>query len=1149
MTYLMSVLFCLVASQYTTVPILYSKFTPELIRNAFSKNYNCLEISSQKCTAESGVYYVLYEVNSHADIEALIAALDFAFAFDGTFSLSMASLISDYAKSYEFVHLVYGYNPEKSQNFVHYSEPSYISIRDTALSFIKSSGWQKAVALLGQEFQGMDFQVNNEIYISLQCIVPNLISYDAILLIFAKQIKPLGVKIIIIATNENTTILVQRAIVEAEMNKADYAFIFINHSVWTAYLEGSILISDDNYVASSEENYLEYLIDSFSLLIKSLMYVNKIQGAFSGCAINNYMNNVVKKNSKSYLYNIKNSKKVLCGYMNGNSVQVNLPFIFPGNSMTAPDNTKIKIPISAYGGASNPDGTYYVENALSLTGAIYAVYDINEKHEILSNFELSILNISNCGASIFEYDYCYDCLKAQSENIGYFHLTDLKTVITQGTIEIFRSLNLSTPVLGIQTAASMSNLTYYPQYARVSYPNTVSGSYIAWMLYSLGITKVSLLCTNATWGTDFKEQFESQSKQFNMKILNLKRLVPLGYNGIDKSFIQEIIDVKSRYLVMEVISPDYLSVIEAFYDVGVRKGDLYLYLADLVIDFSHLNETEIGTEVYIKRKELMNGLLYFEVLTYYGSVGERLKTKLFQTYGAASDIMCLYYDATYLGANALDTLISLGINLNSSMISKTIRNIKFTGCSGKVQIDKYGNDRSSIVFGIYNLVQVNSSWTMRLCGIYDPYNVAIYQIIYSFSWFYENNGILPSDIVGADFNCPFKQRESKSFLYGYLLLAGIGTFPLIFGTFLAIKYFNFIFMRDFPMLDSEQEETLLDTWIYISMIIEGLQYIAIGPDFTGLLPDFSEFIKFSIFDIRGSTKDFWDQILLIYIIAAIWVILLIQRIFNIREKCKILSISAIDELEKYCLPTIGDLLFIPFVNFLLMTFQCTNSIGDELKDSYHNQDCNVFCWRETHLKYAVSSSIILLLYLPASLYFRPMWKDETEDLVFHIREQPFHSVIKSFWQILLIELHIILLPASEISYNICCFVIISLFAGLWFIKKPYNYHRASMWYLICLTDCLWLWICQIFSQLDITAAQCLLAFGWVFSVVAGICLQKKYLPSLLVRPKGQDIHKLFKFQLSRRTPSQAGIDNSVKYKYVEGVQKEDLKSSDYSYLE
>ncbi|CAG9328021.1 unnamed protein product [Blepharisma stoltei] len=999
----------------------------------------------------------------------------------------------------------------------------------------------------------MDFQVNNEIDIAFQVIVPTLISYDAILLILAKQIKPLGVRIIIIAASEDTTVLVQKAIIEADMNKADYAFIFINHSIWAAYLEGSILISDDDYVASSEEDYLEYLIDNFSNFIRYLMEASEIQGAYSAYTVNNYMKTVIEGYSKSYLYNIQNSQKVICGYMNGNEVQVDSPFIFPGGSIAAPDNTKITISISAYGGVSNPDGTYYTENALALTGAMHAVYDINSKSEILSNFELSIFNISDCGASIFEYKYCYDCLQSHLENIGYFHLTGLQTIITQGTIEIFRSLNLSTPVIGIQTTASMSNQIYYPQYARVSYPNTISGSIIAIILYSFGIRKVSLLCTNATWGTDFKEQFESQSKQYNIEILNEKRLVPYGYNGTDKSFIQEIIDVKSRYLVMEVTAPDDLYVIEAFYDAGVRKGDLYLFLADLVIDVGYLNETEVGHKAFLKRKELMDGLLYFGSLTYYGSVGERLKTELLSTYGMAPDIMCLYYDAAYLGAHGLDTLISLGINLNSTMISKAIRNIKFTGCTGKIQIDKNANDRSTVVFGIYNLVQINSTWTMRLCGIYDPDAVNFYQTVHSMSWFDENKGVLPSDIVGADLECPFKPSESKPFLDGYLLLAGIGTLPLLLGAFLGIKYFNYIFTREFPMLDSVQEETLIDTWIYIAMIIEGVQYIAIGPDFNGFLLELSNLTKFSMLDIRGSTKEshwnIWDQIELMDIIAVFWIILLVQRLLHVEEKCKILLLTAMDELGKYCLPIIGDLLFIPIVNFLLMTFQCTHSIGDEFKDSYHDQDCSVFCWQGNHLEYVIVSSIILLLYLPTSLYFRPMWQDETEDLVFHFREQPFHSVIKSFWQLLLIVLRIVLLPESELSYNICCFVIISLFVFGSFIKKPYNYHRASMWYSICLTNCLWLWICNLFSQLNIILAQCLLGGGWVFFVAVGIWFQKKYLPSLLVRPKGQDIRKLFRFELSRRTPSQAGIDKSVKYKYVEGIHKEDLKSSDHSYLE
>ncbi|CAG9328019.1 unnamed protein product [Blepharisma stoltei] len=1150
MKFLISALFYFVASQYITIPILYSKFTPNSVVESFSRSYNCPKINSMKCK-NSGVYYVLYEVNSPLDIEILISELDFSFSFDGTFSLSVTSIISDYARSYEFVNLVYGYSPNTTHDFVYYSESSYISLRDTALSFIDSHGWQKVVVILGQEFQSMDFRVNDEIEIALQSIVPSLISYEAIRLIFAHQIKPLGTKVIVIATNQETAVLIQKAIVETDMNKADYAFIFLHHSVWAAYLEGSILIADDEYIPKSEEDYLEYLVDSFSLYLVFFMSSSQIHGSFSSYILNDYMKTAAEINSTSYLYNIQKHSNVLCGSINGNIIEVSSPFIFPGNSITAPDNEKINISISAYGGASNPDGTYYVENALALTGAMYAAYDINDKSDILANFELSIFNISDCGASIFEYDYCYDCLKAHLKDIGYFHLSGLETVIAQGTIQIFRSFNLSIPVLGIQTTASLSDSAYYPQYARVSYSNIITGLIAAIILNSFGIKKVSLLCTNSTWGTDFKTQFEKQCAQYRIEILNENRLVPSGYNGTDTSFIEEIIYLKSRYLVMEVTSPDVLSVIETFYDAGVRKGDLYLFIGDLVIDVANLNKAEIGHEAYKKRKELMDGLLYFGVLTYYGSIGEKLKKDFMSTYGLAPDIMCLYYDATYLGARALGSLISQGINLNSTTIAKAIRWIKFTGCTGKIQINKYGNDRSTIRFGIYNLVQVNSTWTMRLCGIYNPDGAKFYEQVHSISWFYENEGVLPNAIIGEDHECPFRSNQSKSFLYGYLLLTGIGAIPLLMGVFLAVKYSGSIFTRKFPMLEKAQEETLIDIWIYIEMIIESLQYMAIGPDFTGFMSEFSKFTKFAMLDIMGPTKDsdwsIWDQIKLIDIIAAFWIILLIQRVFHIGEKWKISLLTAMDELGKYCLPIIGDLLFIPIVNFLLITFQCTNSIGNEFKDSYHDQDCTVFCWQGMHMKYVIISSIVLLSYLPASLYSRPMWQDETEDLVFHIREQPFHSVMKSFWQILLIVLRVILFPASQISYNACCFTIILLFTlASWFIKRPYNYHRASMWYSICLTDCLWFWTCREISQLNLILAECLLGVGWVFSLAAGIWFQKKYLPSLLIRPKGQDILRLFRFQLSRRTPSEAGIDKSVKYQYVEPIQKEDMKSSDQS---
>ncbi|CAG9317712.1 unnamed protein product [Blepharisma stoltei] len=1155
MGFLAAFLLSIVSSQYIIVPILYSRFTPTSVINFFEKNYKCLDLASLNCTMNSNVLYFANEINNLADWELFASNRDFDFILDATYSLTLTSLISNDAKEVGFIQFVYLNNPDASIDFVYFLRDSYTLIRKSALALVDYFGWQKIAVILGEEYIDLNFKSIRNINIAFQASIPSLITYETLQLIISKQIKPLGIKVIIIATNPEISVMVQKAISDADMNKKGYVFIFLDQAGWKANLEGSLIISSHEYVPKSLEDYFSYLLGQLASWVMEIINISEIQGYYSTYNLGIIIKSISDQDYLFWINNIQNGQIINIGSITKDSVDIKLAYIFPGNSSIIPDNSKIQLPISFNGGISNPDGSKYEENAIFQTGSVFAVQYINY-NQLLSNFNLVALNISDCGASVFDYNYSYTCFNKYTQKTGYFFLPGLQAPIAVGTVSVFHALNITASILGIQTTSSMSNSIYYPQYARVSYPNTLTASNAILMLTSFGISKCSFVCTNTSWGIDFKDQFEKQAKIFNIEIMNNNRIVPLGYNGTDKSIAEEIISLKSRYVVMEVAPPDVLAVIEAFYDSGARKGDIYLVVGDGTVNPADLNETQIGPVKYLKRKELMEGLIYFSFLSYHGTFGESLKTELLIMYGFAYDFMCLYFDATYLGALAIDFLITLGANLKDSSIYKAVRYVKFNGCSGKIKINTNGTDRSTIAFGIYNLVQNNSTWEMELCGIWDPSNVIMYQSINAITWYAWNNGKLPSDIVGADLPCPFKGSESKSFLYGYLLLAGIGSIPFIFGVCFIYKYFDFLCTREFPMLDSVEEETILDTWIYITMGIESLQYIALGPDFSELFPELSTFTKLSMFDLRNWTEDskwdIWHQIKLMNIIAILWLILLLQRIFRIGENSKLLLFEALDELGKYCLPIIGDVLFLPIFRFLFLTYQCTDSIGDGYKDSYFYLDCKVFCWQDKHLEYVILSSVILIFYLPASLYFRPTWQDETESIVFHFREQPLHSIGKSFWQIVLVILRTTLLPASEIAENVCCTVIISwLVISTWFVRKPYNYHRASMWYSIFLTGCLWLWICTAFSLINLILAQCLLGIGWVSLGAAGTLYQSRYLPSLLVSAKGQDIKRLFKFQLSKKTPSQAGIEGEAKYFYVEKSNDEAQKLSyvfDASYM-
>ncbi|CAG9323415.1 unnamed protein product [Blepharisma stoltei] len=1132
----------LALTQYLNVPILYSQFTPTAIKDVVLNQYNCPNLSSLPCKSNPNAFYIPMEINDVNDFEELIAGSDITYLFDLTFSTIMSSHISAYAKPYNFMHLVYGFIPDNRPQLTYFSDTSEIIIRNAAVSFVKHYGWQKAVVFLSQELNGMDFKDVNDIEVVYQAILPSRISYEAISIIVSKEVKPLGVKTIIIATNEKISKLIQKAIEAADMNKEGYVFIFLHQSAWTAYLEGAILIEQYDWTPTGVENYIEILINNTTIFLLMFMNMDIIQGAFSLYAFYAFLINGVNI-ERFYLFNIQNSELVPFGNITSSVVNLYSSPMFPGGTNNIPDNSRLKIPISIAGGISNPDGSTYDFNANCHKGSVYAANSINTNSKILENFQLVINNITDCGTSYFDSDYATSCFSKHLEDLGYFHVSPQQVAMIEGTMTVFQSLNISIPVLGTQSCPKLKDDDNL-QYTSVSFSNTYTASAVVLLLTWFRIAKCSLLYLDTNWGLSFKNQFVSQAEKYNLEILNKNQAVPSGYNGTDKSFIQEIVDLKSRYVIIEVSNTEIFSVLNAFYDLGMRKGDLYFIFGEGSFRASEANI--LHQDSYKSITELVEGSLYVTFLSYYGVFGKQIYNDFLQEFGFTYDYMCLFYDATYLGAYAIDSMISRGFNLNSSGIEEWVRKVQFTGCSGNVQISKSGNDRSTVKVGTYNLIKNNSEWQLVLTGIYDPTKVVVFEMIEGISWYSDNKGILPSEIIGADLSCPFKSDEVRSFLYGYLILLIIGGIFLIFDLFFIYKSFEYSPIGQFPMIIEKAEENIFDQIMYLAMLIECLQYVSIGPKFTDIMPNIlTKVIKIAIIDIRDFTNDskFLYQLSMIGIIVILFFTFLFGRIFDCWKRCKLSLLTIIGELGNYSLPIIGDVLFLPIFYFLFLTFQCTESIEDSFKKSFLNQDCSIFCWQGKHLKYAVASLVALLFYLPTSLHFRPSWKENTGDLIFHFKEQPAHSAIKSFLQIILAILNAVLLPYSEIAYDTCYTIILIIFGIFTLFRKPYNYERASLWYTTFIFGCVWLWICCEIARFSAIAGKSLIGIGWLLLGIIGMIYQYRNLPSLLESPKGQDILSLFKFQLSKRSPSQAGVLRSVNYEFAD--QSYDDKKSEF----
>ncbi|CAG9328031.1 unnamed protein product [Blepharisma stoltei] len=944
----MIIFFCLllysVKSQIFTIPILYSQNTDTWIIDYFVKTLDCSLNNLAGCDLSRPYQYQAIEINGVSDIEQAFSNSDYLFVYDSTWSLSMSSLVSQYAIEYGFIHFIYGNTPENSLPYVFYTDYSFSQYRDFAINFAKIYGITKVIAIITSDFIGMDFTNDKGIEIVAQYTIPESVPYEYIFSLISREIKPFGVKWLFFQTNAAISYLIQQALVEADMDKEGYTYIYLQEAAWSAYLKGSILFEARSYHSTGLHDFIEKLIYNTSLLLYQIVADNNIQGSYSAYALNKYVQKIFTIDTIACsIWNIQSDGSLAAvGLINGKGLQLYDKLMFPGKTYEAPNNEKIKIPISING-----------ENSVNQYGASFAVETIKSEAVLLPNFHIIMNNIT-CD---FDNNSVYSCFLNHTADLGYFHLPKADTKITEETVDFFQSINVSIPVLGAETSIKMSIHKYYPQYLRVSYPNSITSSAVALVLSIFGISKCSLLYSDSQWGRDFNSQFINQTNSYGLTILNKIRVVPLGFNGTNNIMIQEIIDLKSRYIVLEIQQPDILYVIEAFYDLGMRETDIFLIAGDGMLSISDLDEKRVNADLYKKRKEIMNGLIYVSSLAFQNQIGLNIKNNFLSRFGFAYDNMCLFYDAAYLGIYAINSLINRGINLESSKTQKAMRDVKFTGCSGVVQIAQDGNDRLTTVLGIYNLIQANSTWKMSLCGLYDPSQLIVLQIKQSF-W-QSTEGHIPSDIIGEDQKCPFKERQVQSFIKGYFILIAIEVIPIIIGTGFVIKFSDFVFNFSIQKLMDVEKENFLDSFSYIIVLIECLQYMYTGDETNSFFPQLSDLTKFVVLDITGLSNGhftFWNQLLFFEGISFAWFFLIFWKKYKIGENSKNCITIGINDFNMYLLPFLGDSLFLPVCLNLFQSFQCTSSIGDSFTESFHNQDCSTFCWKDKHIYYVVLSS-------------------------------------------------------------------------------------------------------------------------------------------------------------------------------------------------
>jgi hypothetical protein len=164
----------------------------------------------------------------------------------------------------------------------------------------------------------------------------------------------------------------------------------------------------------------------------------------------------------------------------------------------------------------------------------------------------------------------------------------------------------------------------------------------------------------------------------------------------------------------------------------------------------------------------------------------------------------------------------------------------------------------------------------------------------------------------------------------------------------------------------------------------------------------------------------------------------------------------------------------------------------------------------------ILASLALIVYLPLSIFLRPLWQELEPDVNIHTNS--INYIGKGSIQVAVVVLNRTVKKVHQSLFGLVLILIFLLFSFILVRFKPYNYARANLWKLLSHVAICWVFLLASiywYTKFAPYLWTALLIFGWVGLGVAGTLYQKKHYPSLLVSEKPLDISALVKFTFSK----------------------------------
>lgn len=197
---------------------------------------------------------------------------------------------------------------------------------------------------------------------------------------------------------------------------------------------------------------------------------------------------------------------------------------------------------------------------------------------------------------------------------------------------------------------------------------------------------------------------------------------------------------------------------------------------------------------------------------------------------------------------------------------------------------------------------------------------------------------------------------------------------------------------------------------------------------------------------------------------------------------------------------------------LLNIYDCRKGIGSKLDSSFLEKDCTTFCYKGSHMKWAIVSGFVIVTLLTFVTYNRPRYESIQKSL--HLKTKPIYIQISSVFQVVLVAINKCLKGTNQSTAGFIQTGVILAFITLTAYMKPYNYSKTFIFKITILSmSAFAILISAIFIRLDYFTVWIIVELvGLLMILMIGFIVIKAK-AELLYEEKGLiSIEELFRFQ-------------------------------------